>query len=274
MEKKEKINILVIGIGVLLIFLTGLFVVLKPFIGKKNNTALESNTDPEYINDLKKAKKITGEDLRKKMLTEKNTIVIDIRDEISFAEEHIPDSINIPASSIQNSLASLEKTKAYILVDDGSSFDAAYLAGGLFTKNDFLNVFYLSGGFVAWKNKINITVSAGNPTAFVDQSKVTYINSDELKNLIETDNNIYILDVREKTQFDAGHIKNANNIFLDNLEKERANIPRGKKIILCDDNIFMAFQAGVRLFDFGFFDIRVLSDGLETWKEKGYEIVK
>lgn len=272
MEKKEKINILVIGIGVLLIFLTGLFVVLKPFIGKKNNTLLESNTDPEYINDLKKAKKITSEDLRKKILIGKNTLVIDIRDEISFAEEHIVDSINIPYPNIQNSLASLDKTKTYVLVDDGSSFQAAALAGGIFTTNDFLNVFYLSGGFIAWKNKTNLTITAGNPTSFIDQSKVLYVSSDDLKKIIETENDFYIIDVREKGQFESGHIKNATNIFLDDLEKRRAEIPRGKKIILCDDNSFMAFQAGVRLADLGFSNVTVLLTDLMCGKKKAMKL--
>lgn len=273
MEKKEKINILVISIGVLLIFLIGLFVVLKPFIGKKNNATSESISDPEYISDLKKAKKITSEDLRKKILTEKNTAIIDIRDEFSFAQEHIPDSVNIPYPNVQDSLVSLDKTKTYVLIDDGSSFQAASLAGGPFTKNDFLNVFYLSGGFPAWKNKINLIISNGDPNSFVDQSKVTYINSDDLKKIIETENNFYVLDVREKNQFNSGHIKNATNIFLDDLEKRRAEIPHGKKILVYDDTTLMAFQAGVRLFDLGFFNVKVLSDGLTTWKEKGYEIV-
>jgi hydroxyacylglutathione hydrolase len=275
MEKNEKTNILVISIGVALIFLIGLFIAFKPYFNKKNVQKENVADNSAYVNDLKKAKKITGEDLRKKILTGgKNTVIIDIRDEFSFAQEHIQDSVNIPYSNIQDALASLDKTKTYILVDDGSSFLAASLAGGIFTTNNFSNVFYLSGGFIAWKNKINLTVSTGDPSSFIDQSKVNYINSDDLKKLIETNgNNTYILDVRDKTQFDLGHIRNASNIYLGDLEKKRFDIPRGKKIILCDDNGFMAFQAGVRLFDLGFFNVEVFSDGLNTWKEKGYEIV-
>ena len=274
MEKKEKINILIVSTGVFLIFAIGLFILIKPFFDKKNNSQIKSTKNSSHIEDLKRAKEITGEDLRKRILTEKNIIVIDIREEVAYLQEHIPDSLSIPYLNIEQSVVSLDKAKTYVLVDDGSSFQAAYVAGGIFDANNFPNVFYLSGGFVAWKNKINLTVSAGDPTSFVDQSKVTYISSDDLKKNIETENNFFIMDVRDKNQFEFGHIKNASNIFLDNLEKERMNIPRGKKIILYDENGYAAFQAGVRLYDFGFFNTLVLSDGLKTWKEKGYEIVK
>ncbi len=275
MEKKEKINILLIVASVILIFLIGLFVLIKPlFINNKNDSKIKPSESAYSVEDIKRAKKITSEDLREKILTENNIVIIDIRDKNSFKQEHIPDSINIYYPEIQQALAGLDKSKAYILVDDGSSFQAAFAAGGVFDANNFSDVFYLSGGFVAWKNKMNLTVSMGNPTSFVDQSKINYINSDDLKKIIETENNIYIIDVREKKQFEAGHIKNANSIFLDDLEKERKMIPRSKKIILYDENGFTAFQAGVRLYDLGFFNAFVLSDGLKVWKEKSYEIVK
>lgn len=274
MEKKEKINIIIVIVGIFLILFVSLFFLIRPFFGKKDNLNETPSEDPAYVKNLKKAKKITGEDLRKRMLTEKNIIVIDIRDESSFALEHITDSINIPYSKLDQALISLDKTKTYVLVDSGSSFDAAYVAGGIFAQEDFFNVFYLSGGFIAWKKNIALTVSAGDPNSFTDQSKVIYISSDELKKIMEDGNNVFIVDVRPKDQFESGHLKNALNMPLDDLEKNRSQIPIGKKIILCDEDSFLAFQAGVRLHDLGFFNTRVLSDGLRAWKEKNYEIVK
>lgn len=275
MEKKEKTNILVISVGMALIFLIGLFFLIKPLINKKNNSEIKSANDEALIESLKKAKKITSEDLRRKLLIEKNApIVIDVRDEISFAQEHILDSLNIPYPNIQEAMDFFEKDKLYVLVDDGSSFQAAYATGGIFYTNSFPNVFYLEGGFIAWKNKTNFTISAGDPLSFIDQSKVTYINSDDLKKIIETEDNFYVIDVREKNNYDLGHIKNAVNIPLNDIEKKRREIPKGKKIVLCDEDGFLAFQAGVRLYDLGLFNTRVLSDGLKTWSEKGYEIIK
>ncbi len=272
MDKKEKINILIIGIGLSLILLIGLFFSLKPLFSKKEIPT--SVNEATYVKNLKKAKKITSEDLRKKLILERNVVILDVRDEISFSQEHIADSVNIPFLTLEQSLGALDKTKTYVLVDDGTSFEAAYAAGGIFDENSFLNAFYLSGGFIAWKNKANLTVSFGDPNSFIDQSKVNYISSDDLKKITETESDFYVIDVREKSQFNEGHIKNATNIPLNNIEKDRKNIPSDKKIIIYDENTFMAFQAGVRLYDLGFLNVKVLSDGIKTWKEKGYEIIK
>lgn len=274
MEKTEKKNILVFGIGLVLILLIASFIFLKPYF-KKNDENKNTYDNSALVKALKKAQKITSEDLRKKILNEKTVVIIDIRDANSYNQEHITDSINIPYPDLEKSLVALDKSKTYILVDDGLELQAAYAAGGIFEKNDFSDIFYLSGGFVAWKNKTNLTVSAGDPTSFIDQSKITYINSDELKKIIEVEANVLIIDVRERSRFEEGHIKNSISIPLNELEKERKQISFGKKVVVYDDeNKLEAFQAGVRLYDVGFFDVKVLSDGLKVWKEKGFEIVK
>jgi rhodanese-related sulfurtransferase len=58
------------------------------------------------------------------------------------------------------------------------------------------------------------------------------------------------------------------------LEKRKKDIPIGKKIVLYDNDGLGAFKAGVRLFDMGFFNTFTLSDGLDAWKKKNYELVK
>jgi len=85
---------------------------------------------------------------------------------------------------------------------------------------------------------------------------------------------LYILDVRKNATFSEGHIKNAANIFLDDLETKYRDIPMGKEIVVYDNDGLWAFKAAVRLFDLGVFDVHALSDGLDRWKQKGYEIVK
>jgi len=95
-----------------------------------------------------------------------------------------------------------------------------------------------------------------------------------LKKIMVEESNLYIVDVRKKGQFDEGHLNGAVNIFLDELENRHAEIPLGKKIILCDNDGMWAFQGAVRLFDMGIMNVFALSDGLNVWKQKGYEIVK
>lgn len=274
MERKEQNSIWVIIVGLVLIFLVTAFILLRPFLKKDPAVSQKVLDNSVYLEDLKRAQKITSEELRTRILTEKDVVILDLRDANSFVKEHILDSRSLPLADLANSLESLDKSKTYVLVDDGSGLQAAYAAGGIFTQNNFENVFYLSGGFVAWKNKVNLTVSAGDPTSFVDQSKVKYIGVDDLKKVLETESNLLVIDVREKNDFDGGHLKNASNIPLANLEKDRYNIAPGKRIILYDENGYSAFQAGVRLYDLGFLNVWVFSDGLRVWRDRGYEIIK
>jgi len=61
---------------------------------------------------------------------------------------------------------------------------------------------------------------------------------------------------------------------LDDLEKEKAKIPLGRKVVLYDNNGLWAFMGAVRLYDMGFFNILAMSDGLEGWKNNKFELVK
>lgn len=56
------------------------------------------------------------------------------------------------------------------------------------------------------------------------------INVDKVRNLVE--NNAYIIDVREKYEFETGHIKGAVNIPLSELRKRKDEIPKDKDVYL------------------------------------------
>jgi rhodanese-related sulfurtransferase len=273
MEKNERKNILILGAGILLIIFFALFSFLKPRLEK--TPAKETNlAEMEYIQSVKKAQKITSEELQKKILAKEPVVIIDIRTEKEYQMEHILDAINLPSANLAEAVTALELEKTYILVDDGTTLQAAYAAGKIFAEKNFTNVFYLSGGFVAWKNKINMNISFGNPTSFVDQSKVVYINSAELKDIIDKEKNIFILDLRPAEQFKGGHLKGAVNIPLEKLETQRRSIPFGKKIILYGESDLTAFQGAVRMNDIGFLNVLTLTDNNPNdWKEKGLEII-
>jgi rhodanese-related sulfurtransferase len=148
------------------------------------------------------------------------------------------------------------------------------LATSILPQSGFKNVFYLSGGFTEWKDENNGTASAGDPSSFSDQAKVNFIKGDDLKKAIDNNEDLLIIDLRKEAAFSGGHIKNAINIYLGDLEKRRSEIPLGKKVVLVDNDGLWAFQGAVRLFDAGVFNVFALSEGLDAWKQKGYEVVK
>lgn len=245
------------------------------FFSKSENKEEVSRKNVSDQEELEK-RKIIPEDLSQKIISDDAPVVVDIRDSDSYETEHIADSINIPQADLLSSLAALDKSKAYVLMDQSGGLAVAGLAKEIEEKELLTDVYYLSGGFSEWKNGYNPTVSFGDPTSLTDQSKVHYIESDDLFKMISSEDSkkFFLVDLRLKEDFLAGHIKGSINIPIDELEKRRHEIPSGKKTILVDGNGVGAFLGAVRLFDLGIMNVSSLSDGLDAWKEKKYELVK
>jgi rhodanese-related sulfurtransferase len=263
---------LVIGtILILVIF----FITFLRFSFSHNQPDTASQLQAEIDSTLKKATKISTSQLAQKINTKESLNIIDIREAGDYAQEHLPNSSNIPLSNLKNSISILEKNKTYTLIDTSALLTTTAYGVKTFLEEGFNNVTYLDGGFVAWKNTYNQTISAGNPNSLSDQSKVSYIDSEKLKEMLEKEKNIALIDVRKKTDYAGGHLKGALNIFLADLESKKQEIPTSGKIILYDaDGSGAAFQAAVRLFDMGIFNAYTLSDGLNTWQSKKFEVVK
>ncbi|KKR22117.1 MAG: Rhodanese domain protein [Candidatus Moranbacteria bacterium GW2011_GWA2_39_41] len=275
MQKNHTSNLVAMIIGLILIISIGGLAFFR--LNKSQNTAKEISeaSKDTPIKNMQNATKISTSDLAKKILAHpENLSLIDVRDAADFSKEHLLDSQNIPLSVIVDAMSPLDKNNDYIIIDYDSSIESLALIVEALTNIGFKNISYLDGGFTAWKLDFNSTISAGDPDSFVDQSKIKYIQTDKLKEMLETEDNLIILDVRKKNQFNEGHIKGATNIYLEDLEKRRTEIPFNKKIILYDNDGLWAFKAGVRLFDMGLFNALILSDGLDNWKKKGFELIK
>jgi len=266
---KEKNDLQVILIGFSLVLLVGTGFFLKShFVGSR----LQNDTDRSKVAPTDKFSSITVSDLAKKISAKEKLSIFDLRDADSFSSEHILDSKNLSVDDLQKILPGLDKSRAYFFVDDLGLTPDEIQAMRFFKDNSFSDIAYLEGGLTHWKNEYETTISGGDPYSLADQSKVSYIKSDILKKDIDDKKTPFIIDVRSAEAYSQGHIAGAINIPLENLESRRREIPSGTKIVLCDENGVGAFQGAVRLFDAGILNIYVLSDGLNTWKQKGFEL--
>ena len=274
MKKNSNNNIIALVVGFFLIMLIATVTFFRASTSKNNSN--QQNIDNQNIdmNNLKSATKISDADLAKKIQNKDALILLDIRSEAEYAQEHIFNSQNIPFSNLNEDLSMLDKYESYVIIDSEASPDTIGLVVQLMSNAGFDDLYYLDGGFYAWGKNYNQTISIGDPNSFTDQSKITYIQTDDLKKLMETEKNLTIIDVRKNAGFIEGHLAGAINIPLDDIEKKKKDISMGKKIILYDNYGMEAFQAGVRLFDMGFFNALTLANGLDNWKKKNYEIVK
>jgi rhodanese-related sulfurtransferase len=272
MPIEKNNNLVAVGIGIILIILIAGITFFRP---KSPAETVSTDSPPQSAvkNEAVQTPSflLSSADLLDKINTGKNISIIDVRSADEFSQEHILDSQNIPLDSFNPSQFSLDKQKIYVVVDSGDNSGLS-LAQDTLPQNGISSVFYLDGGFQDWKNNGNPTITAGDPTLFGDQAKVSYIKSNQLKDIISTGESLAIIDLRSAENFQKGHIEGAINIFLNDLEKKRAQIPRGKKIILCDKDGLWAFQGSVRLFDMGFSNAFCLSDGLDGWSNNKYPL--
>jgi len=276
MHNQSKNNLLPITIGFFLIVLiTVLFFLKSSWLNKKKEIASNQEQVQEKKDDLKKYIGISSAELLRKIISGENYEILDIRNAENFSKKHIVDSKNISLENMKEKVVSFEKNKTYCIVDELGLTPEEKQAMDIFFAEGFEKIIYLEGGIYSWVSELSPTVEFGDPNSLSDQSKVNYIKSDELKNLIAENSNIlYLVDLRSSTDYASGHIKNAANIPLENLEARRKEIPTYKRIVLLDDTGILAFQGAVRLFDMGILNVFTLSDGFKAWKEKGFEVVK
>lgn len=270
---KESKNISAILVGFALIALVVLIPFLRSYFSDKNSESADENT-PAAESEMNKNKyaSISSKDLLNRINARHQLIIIDVRSEEDYKKNHIVDSLNIPFSFFSEYFPEMSVDQEYILVDDLGLTPSEIRIMDFLLDNNFLNIIYLEGGFSSWLNNLNPAVTTGDPNSFTDQSKVSYIKSDDLNRQIADNEKLYIIDLRNKSDYDSGHIKNAENIPLDDLEKMRRQILPGRKIVLVDSDGLWAFQGAVKLFDMGIFNAYTLSDGMNTWKQKGFEM--
>ncbi len=96
------------------------------------------------------------------------------------------------------------------------------------------------------------------------QTPVETISSQEFKTLIASRKPIYILDVRQKEEYDAGHIKNAASIPLDTLPDHINDLPKNKEIVVYCRSGKRSAQAVAFLHAQGFMNVVSLDGGYST----------
>lgn len=100
------------------------------------------------------------------------------------------------------------------------------------------------------------------------------ISAAELNALLQSDDEIALLDTREELSFGQAHILYASCMPLSRLElRATVMVPRkSAPIVVCDAGEGLAERAAERLLHFGYEHMRVLDGGIDAWREAGLEI--
>jgi rhodanese-related sulfurtransferase len=112
----------------------------------------------------------------------------------------------------------------------------------------------------------------------VQEAKVAIneVSIAEVKKMIDNKEDIILLDVRDKEEYETGHIPGAINISRGTLElKSHLIIPdKTKKIVVYCGLDLRSPLATKSLNDFGYKKAINMVGGLKAWKEAGYPVAK
>jgi hydroxyacylglutathione hydrolase len=196
-------------------------------------------------------------------LIDARALVVDTRVAAEFAIEHIPGTLNIPLNRSFTTWAGWlvpYDRDFYLIVDDHDSGAVAEVVRDLAMIGlDRIAGYFTARALEAWKTQ-------GRPLGAVSQ-----ISIGELARAIDEDR-VNVLDVRGRTEWDAGHLAGATNIPVGYLTDRLAEIPRGKPLAIhCLGGARSAIAASV-LQAAGFANVLNVTGGYQEWAAAGHAI--
>lgn len=76
---------------------------------------------------------------------------------------------------------------------------------------------------------------------------------------------VQLIDVRERDDFNAGHILGARNMPLFELKQRYTELRKDSPIYLYEDGTYASYRAAITLKKHGYTDLYVLKDGFKNW---------
>ena len=192
----------------------------------------------------------------------KGAIILDTRDAASFAGVHIPGSVNIGniRQSVTWTAMLIEPSSEIILLSqDEKTYDEMCTRLRRIGYDYILG--YLYGGIEAWQEK-------GAPI-----SQLWQYMPKTLAKRIENNDYGHVFDVRTIEEYEAGHLKEAEFLALQDLFEEFPNVPYEEEIIIVCGVGYRGNMAASFLQRNGFKKVRGLAGGMKAWKKAGYPTV-
>ena len=213
---------------------------------------------PDVLGGIPRLASLTALSVRHQM--EQNTMLIDARPQGQFNEEHVPGSFSV---SFGDSFATWVgwvvawDQPLVLLSSDVAQHDA--MVRQLFRIGyDRLNG-YLDGGTLAWKN-------AGLPVEATSR-----IDLEALQRLTSQPQAPLILDVRQRNEYQTGHIDGSLNIELGELQDHLDGLPRELPIVTVCASGMRSSVAGSILQRDGRSNLQVVDEGgAPAWIALGY----
>jgi hydroxyacylglutathione hydrolase len=201
--------------------------------------------------------------LTPRQVEQAGALVVDVRTELQFDEAHIPGAVSITArrAGFGSKLAWLaEPGQPIVLVgrDDADALDAAGLAAAVGLREI---AGYLAGGMTSWREE-------RRPVASVERMTVP-----ELHARWEDGDRPQVLDVRERSEWDAGHIPGSVFVPYHDIDGVPDGIdPEQAVAVVCGSGQRSAVAASLLLRHGAHDVIHVVDGGVPLWAHSGWPV--
>jgi rhodanese-related sulfurtransferase len=98
------------------------------------------------------------------------------------------------------------------------------------------------------------------------------VDSREVKKLLETSKNTYLIDVRTPQEYSQGRLPGATLIPISEFERHVAKVPRNKTIVVYCTVGARSKPVARYLSQLGYKDVLNMTDGLAGWSQNGFPV--
>ena len=187
-------------------------------------------------------------------------LIVDVRTDLQYDDAHIPGAVCNPAvrAGFGTKLAWVaDRDNEVVLVgrDDADATHAAHLAASVGIRNV---AGYLAGGMTSWRED-------KRPTVAVERIDVTALH--------QRLDDVQLLDVRELTEWEEGHIPGSTHAPYHDIDTIPAGIDPEQPIAsICSSGQRSAVACSLLLRHGAERVIHVADGGVGTWKKQGWPI--
>jgi rhodanese-related sulfurtransferase len=216
---------------------------------------------------------VTTEELNKMLDSGKNApLVIDARNPEEYDEVHIKNAVNIPVAKLEKNPALLpaDKQQRIVFYCNGIKCGKSKKAAQIAAAQGYPNLMVYAEGMPVWEEK-GMSIYAGpNYEKKIETSK---LKPGELKSLMESKpTTLTIVDVRDKAEYDQGHIPGAINIPVAIFALQSGVLEKDKRIIVYCNSGGRSYNAYRKLQKLAYPNINQVI--FADWEFDGFPVVK
>lgn len=202
---------------------------------------------------------------RLESLLSERALIIDTRNAADFARAHVPGTINITLNRSFNTWAGWlvpYDTEFFLIVDDSCAHCLQQAVKAL----AMIGLDRITGYFGT--QVLDVWGNIGRKLASIPQ-----LSANELQARLK-DDELTVVDVRGRSEWDTGHLHGATNIPVGYLTEHLDELPRDKPLVVhCQSGARSAIAASL-LKSRGFDNVINLSGGFAEWQAGGYKVTR